>query len=51
MARDVDVNGMIEGELERPLLMISTTVRLSECMRMELLDHSCPHRTAAATMG
>ena len=45
------MNGMIEGELARPLLMMSTTERLSEYMRMDLLDYSCPHRTAAATMG
>ena len=45
------MNGMTEGELERPLLIMSTTARLSEYMRMDLQDHSCPHKIAAAIMG
>ena len=44
------MNGMMDEALERPLLIISTTARLSEYMRMDLRDHSCPHRIAAASM-
>ena len=32
------MNGMTEGELERPLLIMSTTARLSEYMRMDLTE-------------
>ena len=45
------VNGMMGGELERPLLIKSTTARLSEYMRMDLRDHSCPHKMAGSSMG
>ena len=45
------MNGMMAKELEHPLFIISMTARLSEYMRMDLQDHSCPHRIAAAIMG
>ena len=33
------MNGMMGMALERPLLMMSTTAGLSECMRIDLQDH------------
>ena len=43
--------GMMSGEFERPLLIISTVVVLSEWMSMLLRDHSWPQRSVATTIG
>lgn len=44
-------NFMISSDCERPLLILSMAVRLSECMRITFLDHSCPQRSVVIMTG